>query len=54
METITIQVSPEIAQAYRQAEIKKQQDLEILIKMFFDENLAQKTLIEVMEEIAVR
>ncbi|MBR8826650.1 MAG: hypothetical protein DSM107014_01875 [Gomphosphaeria aponina SAG 52.96 = DSM 107014] len=52
METITIQVSPEIAPAYRQSEIKKQQELEILIKMFFDDDLEQKKLIEVMEEIA--
>ncbi len=52
MEAITINVDNEVAQAYREAEFNKQQKLGVMIKLFFQPDLARKTLIEVMEEIA--
>ncbi len=52
MEAITINVDNEVAQAYRKAEFNKQQKLGMMIKLFFQPDLARKTLSEVMEEIA--
>ncbi len=52
METITITVDHEVAKAYREAEFNKQQKLGMMIKLFFQTDLARKTLSEVMEEIA--
>ncbi|MEY3303202.1 MAG: hypothetical protein ACK5C4_05845 [Pseudanabaena sp.] len=52
MEAITISVDNEVAQAYREAEFNKQQKLGMMIKLFFQPDLARKTLSEVMEEIA--
>ena len=52
MEAITINVDNEVAQAYREAEFNKQQKLGMMIKLFFQPDLARKTLSEVMEEIA--
>ena len=52
MEAITINVDNEVAQAYRDAEFKKQQKLGMMIKLFFQPDLARKTLSDVMEEIA--
>jgi hypothetical protein len=52
MEAITINVDNEVAQAYRKAEFNKQQKLGMMIKLFFQSDLARKTLSEVMEEIA--
>jgi hypothetical protein len=52
MEAITINVDNEVAQAYREAEFNQQQKLGIMIKLFFQPDLARKTLSEVMEEIA--
>ena len=52
MEAITISVDNEVAQAYREAEFNKQQKLGMMIKLFFQPDLAKKTLSEVMEEIA--
>jgi hypothetical protein len=52
MEAITINVDNEVAQAYREAEFNKQQKLGVMIKLFFQPDLARKTLSEVMEEIA--
>jgi hypothetical protein len=52
METITINVDNEVAKAYREAEVNKQQKLSVIIKLFFQPDLANKTLSQVMEEIA--
>lgn len=52
MEAITINVDHEVAQAYREAEFNQQQKLRMIIKLFFQPDLAKKTLSEVMEEIA--
>ena len=52
MEAITINVDNEVAQAYREAEFNKQQKLGMMIKLFFQPDLARKTLSEVMEETA--
>jgi hypothetical protein len=52
METITIKVDSEVAKAYREAQVNKQQQLSTMIKLFFQPDLARKTLSEVMEEIA--
>ena len=52
MEAITINVDNEVAQAYRKAEFNNQQKLGMMIKLFFQPDLARKTLSEVMEEIA--
>ena len=52
MEAITISVDNEVAQAYREAEFNKQQKLGMMIKLFFQPDLARKTLSEAMEEIA--
>jgi hypothetical protein len=49
MEAITISVDNEVAQAYREAEFNKQQKLGMMIKLFFQPDLARKTLSEVME-----
>ncbi len=52
METIAIQVDAEIAKAYREADINKQEKINTMIKLFFQSNFADKSLSEVMEEIA--
>ena len=52
METITISVDSEVARAYREAEANKQQQLSTMIKLFFQPDLANKTLSQVMAEIA--
>ncbi|WP_222620703.1 hypothetical protein [Sphaerospermopsis sp. LEGE 00249] len=52
METITINVEHEVAKAYREAEVNKQQKLSLIVKLFFQPDFANKTLSQVMEEIA--
>ena len=52
MEAITINVDNEVAQAYREAEFNKQQKLGVMIKLFFQPELARKPLSDVMEELA--
>jgi len=52
METITINVDSEVAKAYREAQVNKQQQLSTMIKLFFQPDLANKTLSQVMAEIA--
>ena len=52
METITIKVDSEVAKAYREAQVNKQQQLSTMIKLFFQPDLANKTLSQVMAEIA--
>lgn len=52
METITIQVEEEIAQAYRDSDRQKQEKINSIIKLFLTPEFAQKSLSEVMAEIA--
>jgi hypothetical protein len=52
METITIKVDQEIAQLYQKADLNKQEKLNNLIKLFFKPELTEKSLSQVMEEIA--
>jgi hypothetical protein len=52
METITINVDSEVAKAYREAQVNKQQQLSTMIKLFFQPDLANKSLSQVMAEIA--
>ncbi|MFO5527368.1 MAG: hypothetical protein ACLBM1_05955 [Cuspidothrix sp.] len=52
METITINVDHEVAKAYREAEANKQEKLSVIIKLFFQPDFANKSLSQVMEEIA--
>ncbi|MDJ0601258.1 MAG: hypothetical protein QNJ37_20740 [Crocosphaera sp.] len=52
METINIKVSEEIAQAYRESDSKKQEQISTIIKLFLNKEFSQKSLSEVMEEIA--
>ena len=52
METITIKVDQEVAQLYQEADLNKQEKLNNLIKLFFKPELAQKSLSQVMKEIA--
>ncbi len=52
METITINVDSEVAKAYREAQVNKQKQLSTMIKLFFQPDLANKTLSQVMAEIA--
>lgn len=54
METITIPVPPEVAQAYQQANPQQQQALQTMLKLFLDSNFMQKSLSQVMEEIATK
>lgn len=52
METISVKVESEVAKAYQQADINKQEKVSTIIKLFFQSNFADKSLSEVMEEIA--
>ena len=50
MEKITIQVDPEIAQAYREAEPQKQQKIAIFLNMMLKKAINQRPLLDIMEE----
>ncbi|HCQ23438.1 MAG: hypothetical protein AN481_02545 [Aphanizomenon flos-aquae LD13] len=50
MENITIQVEPEIAKAYREAEPEKQQKIQIFINIMLQKAVSQKPLLDIMEE----
>ena len=50
MENITIQVDPEIAKAYREAEPEKQQKIQIFINIMLQKAVSQKPLLDIMEE----
>ncbi|MFM6689269.1 MAG: hypothetical protein ACKPH9_25095, partial [Dolichospermum sp.] len=50
MENITIQVDPEIAKAYREAEPKKQQKIQIFLNIMLQKAVSQKPLLDIMEE----
>ncbi len=52
METITIKVDKEVAQLYQKADLNKQEKLNNLIELFFQPELTEKSLSQVMEEIA--
>lgn len=52
METITIKVDQEVAQLYQEADLNKQEKLNNLIKLFFKPELTEKSLSQVMKEIA--
>ncbi|WP_017295746.1 hypothetical protein [Geminocystis herdmanii] len=52
MATITIKVDQEVAQLYQEADINKQEKLKNLIKLFLKPELAEKSLSQVMKEIA--
>ena len=44
MENITIQVDPEIAKAYREAEPEKQQKIQIFLNIMLQKAVSQKPL----------
>ncbi|MFM6781215.1 MAG: hypothetical protein ACKPKU_08865, partial [Dolichospermum sp.] len=50
MENITIQVDPEIAKAYREAEPQKQQKIQIFLNIMLQKAVSQKPLLDIMEE----
>jgi hypothetical protein len=50
MENITIQVDPEIAKAYREAEPEKQQKIQIFLNVMLQKAVSQKPLLDIMEE----
>jgi hypothetical protein len=50
MEKITIQVDPEIAKAYREAEPEKQQKIQIFLNIMLQKAVSQKPLLDIMEE----
>jgi len=52
METITIKVDQEVAQLYQSADLNQQEKLNNLIKLFFKPELTEKSLSQVMKEIA--
>jgi len=50
MENITIQVEPEIAKAYREAEPEKQQKIQIFLNIMLQKAVSKKPLLDIMEE----
>jgi hypothetical protein len=50
MENITIQVDPNIAKAYREAEPEKQQKIQIFLNIMLQKAISQKPLLDIMEE----
>jgi ubiquinone biosynthesis protein COQ9 len=52
METITIKVDQELAKAYQEADQKKQEKVNSILKLFFDPEFTEKSLSQVMAEIA--
>lgn len=51
METITIQVDPEVAKAYREAEPEKQQNLTLVFNRFLKELLKPSSFEEIVQQI---
>lgn len=51
METITIQVDPEIAKAYREAEPEKQQKISIIVNDWLKSIIQEKSLEQIIEEM---
>jgi len=54
MAIITIQVDENIKTAFEEASPKAQQELSLIIQLFFRENLHNKNLTQVMAEISDR
>lgn len=52
METITIKVDQEVAKAYRESDSKKQEKISVIIKLFLQPEFANKSLSDVMADIA--
>jgi hypothetical protein len=52
MKSITIQVEETIANAYQASDLQKQEKINTLIKLFLQPEFSQKSLSEVMEDIA--
>ncbi|NET11562.1 MAG: hypothetical protein F6K08_01060 [Okeania sp. SIO1H6] len=50
MENITIQVDPETAKAYREAEAEKKQKIQIFLNLMLKKAISQKPLLDIMEE----
>jgi hypothetical protein len=50
MEAITIQVDPEIAQAYREADPEKQQKIALFVNGMLKKAIHQRPLLEIMEQ----
>lgn len=50
MENITIQVDPEIAKVYREAEPEKKQKIQIFLNIMLQKAVSQKPLLDIMEE----
>ncbi|MBE9198920.1 MULTISPECIES: hypothetical protein [unclassified Nodularia (in: cyanobacteria)] len=50
MENITIQVDPEIAKAYREAEPEKQQKIQMFLNIMLKKAVSQKPLLDIMKE----
>jgi len=50
MENITIQVDPEIAKAYREAEPEKQQKIQMFLNIMLQKAVNRKSLLNIMEE----
>ncbi|EAZ91102.1 hypothetical protein [Crocosphaera chwakensis] len=51
METITLQVDPEIAKAYREAEPEKQQKISIIVNNWLKSIIQEKSLEKIIEEM---
>jgi len=51
METITIQVKPEIAQAYQRFNPEKKAKIETLLELLLQQELDNRSLAEVMDEL---
>ncbi|MBK1987697.1 hypothetical protein A0J48_009135 [Sphaerospermopsis aphanizomenoides BCCUSP55] len=49
MENITIQVDPEIAKAYREAEPEKQQKIQLFLKIMLQKAVSEKPLLDIMK-----
>jgi DNA primase len=54
MNKITIEVDSDIQEAFEQASEAEKQEIKSLISIFFRQSLANKNLVEVMEEINTR
>ena len=50
MENITIQVDPEIAKVYREAEPEKQQKIQMFLNLMLKTAVSEKLLLDIMEE----
>lgn len=54
MDKITIEVDNEIAKAYREAEINKQQKMQTIINDLLKEMIQNKTLDDIIQEVATK